>query len=222
MPKTDCPARPRPLRRSGHTRPLPLRRSGRAVAVAVAMVAAWTLTSGVLAHATLVLGTLEVTPDPPVPGAPLDLRIRLEDPGLVAVEDALVRVELRPLGEAVPGAATAEGEVGAALVASEPFGETAPGAYQARVTAPPAGTYTLTVRDTTFRQEEAIANLQLAIGTAAVGAVPFVLPPTATGPRSALTWVLWLVGVPLAAGVLVTVLVLRAGPKGSEAQEPTG
>ncbi|MFO7545500.1 MAG: hypothetical protein R6W77_08410 [Trueperaceae bacterium] len=189
---------------------------------AAAMVAVSALACTVLAHATLVLGTLEVTPDPPLPGAPLELRIRLEDPGLVAVEDALVRVEFRPLGEAVPGAGNAtEAEVGPALAGSDPFRETDPGAYRARVTAPPAGTYTVTVRDTTFRQEEAIANVQLGIGPTAVGAVPFVLPPTATGPRSALTWVLWLVGVPLAAGILVTVLVLRSGPKAPNAQEPT-
>lgn len=182
-----------------------------------AMVAALALTSTVLAHATLVLGTLEVTPDPPVPGEALELRIRLEDPGLVAIEDALVRVEVRPLGEAVPGAGNgAEADVGPALVASDRFQETNPGAYRTSVTAPPAGTYTVTVRDTTFRQEEAIANVQLVIGTAEIGAVPFVLPPTATGPRSALTWVLWLVGVPLAAGVLVTVLVLRSGSKDRE------
>jgi hypothetical protein len=210
VPNTDTIRRPRPPCRSW-----------RAAAVVAAVIAAWALASTVFAHATLVLGTLEVTPDPPVPGAPLELRLRLEDPGLVAIEDALVRVEFRRLGEAVPGAGTAEAEVGPAAVGSDPFRETAPGAYLASVTAPPAGTYTLTVRDTTFRQEEAIANVQLAIGSTTVGAVPFVLPPTATGPRSALTWVLWLVGVPLAAGVLVTVLVLRAGPKGSEAQEPT-
>lgn len=219
MPKTDTTPHPHPHR---HAPARPPHRPWFTVALVAVAIAAATLASTVFAHATLVLGTLAVTPDPPVPGAPLELRIRLEDPGLVAVEDALVRVEFRPLGEPVPGAAAAEADVGPALVGSDPLRETAPGMYQASVTAPPAGTYTLTVRDTTFRQEEAIANVQLAIGPTAMGDVPFVLPPTATGPRSALTWVLWLVGVPLAAGVLVTVLVLRAGPKGPEAQEPTG
>lgn len=171
-----------------------------------------TWTSSALAHATLVLGTLETTPDPPVPGEALALRIRLEDPGLVAIEDAHVRVEFRERGAAVPGAAD-EDAAEAPLLRSDPFEETDAGQYVGTVTAPPAGTYTLSVRDTTFRQEEAIANVQLTIGAEEVGAVPFVLPPTATGPRSALTWVLWLVGVPLAAGVLVTVLVLRSGPR---------
>jgi len=181
---------------------------------AAGAVALLTWTSSTFAHATLVLGTLETTPDPPVPGETLALRIRLEDPGLVAIEDAHVRVEFRELDAAVPGARAAdEGAAGAPLLRSDPLEETDAGLYVGSVTAPPAGTYTVSVRDTTFRQEEAIANVQVSIGAAEIGAVPFVLPPTATGPRSALTWVLWLVGVPLAAGVLVTVLVLRSGSK---------
>lgn len=175
--------------------------------------------SAAAAHATLVLGTLEFTPDPPVPGAPLEVRLRLEDPGLVGVEDAHVRIELRPAGAAVPTSGKADvaaGDVAPALVASDPFDETTPGGYVGSVTAPGAGAYTITVRDTTYRQEEAVANVQIEVGASVVGSVPFVLPPTATGPRSALTWVLWLVGVPVAAGILVTVLVLRSGPKPRE------
>lgn len=197
-----------PVRR----RRVPWRRRG----IATTLLA---VASAAAAHATLVLGTLEFTPDPPVPGAPLEVRLRLEDPGLVGVEDAHVRIELRPAGAAVPTSGNADPaaeDVAPALVASDPFDETTPGGYVATVTAPAPGAYTVTVRDTTYRQEEAIANVQVEVGTAAVGSVPFVLPPTATAPRSALTWVLWLVGVPVAAGILVTVLVLRSGPKPRE------
>jgi len=208
VPDADAtPANVHPARRP------PARRRRGGIATTLLAVA-----SAAAAHATLVLGSLEFAPDPPVPGAPLEVRLRLEDPGLVGVEDAHVRIEFRPSGAAVPtsGADTAAGDVAPALVASDPFDETTPGGYVGSVTAPGAGTYTITVRDTTFRQEEAIANVQIEVGASVVGSVPFVLPPTATGPSSALTWVLWLVGVPVAAGILVTVLVLRSGPKPRE------
>ena len=49
------------------------------------------------AHATLVIGDLQLTPDPPVPGEAVSVRISLVDPLLVAVEKALVRVEFREI-----------------------------------------------------------------------------------------------------------------------------
>ena len=47
----------------------------------------------------------------------------------------------------------------------------------------------------------------------------FVFPPTATGPQGLRTWLLWLVGLPLLAGLAVTVLVLTRGP-GAAAKAP--
>ncbi|HZJ10675.1 MAG TPA: hypothetical protein VFD39_13330, partial [Trueperaceae bacterium] len=48
------------------------------------------------AHATLVIGTLTVAPDPPAGAEALIATIELEDPGLVEVEDAVIFLELRP------------------------------------------------------------------------------------------------------------------------------
>ena len=179
------------------------------------------------AHATLVIGNLSVAPDPPVPGAPLEVTLRLEDTLLVPVEKAHVRVELRAVDpEAGPDAvpASAIGSDASEFLASDPdvssgrFTEAAvKGVYVGQVVAPAAGDYTLSVRDTTFLNEEAIANIELAVGGAANGAIAFVLPPTPIAPKSLSTWLIWLVGIPLLAGVVTTVLVLR---KPAPAEQP--
>ncbi|MBW7915158.1 MAG: hypothetical protein H3C53_00515 [Trueperaceae bacterium] len=193
----------------------------------VACLALAPLPATALAHATLVIGTLEVSPDPPVPGAALAVTVRLEDTLLTPVEKAFVRVELRA-GD-TDGPAAPESAVGSQAgdflavppaAASERFTETGvKGTYTGSLTAPEAGSYTLSVRDTTFLNEEAIANVTLTVGGAANGAVAFVLPPTPTQPKSLSTWLLWLIGVPLLAGLVTTVLVLRRPARSAEADE---
>ncbi len=170
------------------------------------------------AHATLVIGSLQLTPDPPVAGEPTLVTITLSDPLLVGVEKALVRVQFRHVSEggpAVPESVTGSEAVEflatSAELSSDYFPETSPGTYQATISAPPAGAYTVSVRDTTFRNEEAVANIKLAVAGRANGTVAFVLPPTPIAPSSLSTWLIWLVGVPLLAGVVITVLVLRQG-----------
>lgn len=172
------------------------------------------------AHATLVIGNLQFTPDPPVAGERTLVTITLKDPLLVAVEKALVRVQFRPIStdgpaapESVTGSEAVEFLATSAVLSSDYFPETAGGTYQGTITAPAAGAYTVSVRDTTFRNEEAIANIELAVGGSPNGAVAFVLPPTPIAPRSLSTWLIWLVGIPLLAGVVITVLVLRQGPE---------
>ena len=39
----------------------------------------------------------------------------------------------------------------------------------------------------------------------------FLFPPTATGPQGIATWLIWLIGLPLVVGAIVTVMVLRGG-----------
>lgn len=181
----------------------------------------------VRAHATLVIGSLTLAPDPPVAGEPLLMTITLKDPLLVEVEKALVRVQFRELTtagpsvpESVTGSEAVEFLATSSVLESDYFPETAPGTYAATITAPEAGAYTVSVRDTTFRNEEAIANITLTVGGEPNGSVAFVLPPTPIAPRSLSTWLIWLVGVPLLAGVVITVLVLRQGPEAA-AEEST-
>jgi hypothetical protein len=164
------------------------------------------------AHATLVLGEISVLPDPPVAEAPLRLVMSLVDPALAPVEDAVVFVEVREHDEhtkSVTDAATEAPELPEAK-RSYVLEEVEPGRYQAELVLGNATTYHLLVRDQTFEWEEANASVLLEVGGAAVGTLPFILPPTAIGPRSLWTWLLWLVGLPVVAGLVVTVLVLTS------------
>lgn len=172
-------------------------------------------TSVALAHPMLVIGEVRFAPDPPVPGRSATVVLSLQDTSLTEVEDAVVFLELR--------AGTPAGENdqprGEPLVSTDRLEETAPGVYETSVEVPEYGDYTLSIRDRTYRQEEAVANVELVLDGDPVDFVPFVLPPTATGPASLGSWLIWLVGVPLLAGVVVTVLVLRSGRGADDAGE---
>ena len=155
--------------------------------------------SSALAHATIVLGSLTSEPGVPQPDTPLTLVIELTDPAQLPVEDAWVLAEFRP------ESASARSEP-----LSTRFEESAPGRYKASVTLPEAGDWQLRLRDQTFRQEEATADLSFTVGENASGAtLSFLFPPTATGSRTLTTWLLWLIVLPIAAGVLITIVVLR-------------
>ncbi len=158
------------------------------------------LTSSVSAHATLVLGSFKVTPTQPTAGSELTLELDLTDPTQVPIEDAYVFAELRPVS--APNAEPVRGD----------FSETNPGIYITKVTLPRAGAYQVKLRDQTYRQEEASAVLESPLRVGGYNsAQTFVFPPTATGPASLRSWLLWLIGLPVVAAVLVTVLVLTRG-----------
>lgn len=164
------------------------------------------------AHATLVLGRFTVAPDRPAADAPLTLSLRLEDPTQVPVEDAYVFAELRP--ERAPDAAPVRAE----------FSETdTAGVYEVTATLRDPGPYRVLLRDQTYRQEEAQAALTepLRIG-GPNAAQDFNFPPTATGAAGLRTWLLWLIGLPVAAALLVTALVLTRGdPQGKDHADQT-
>ena len=168
------------------------------------------------AHPMLVIGEITFQPDPPLPGAQATVTLTLQDTSLTEVEDAVVFLELRP---GPPAAETAEPR-GEPLHTTDRLPEVSPGVYTATLPVPEPGSYTLSIRDRTYRQEEAVANVELVLDGEPVDFVPFVLPPTATGPTSLGSWLIWLVGVPLLAGVVVTVLVLRSGGGDDEEEEP--
>jgi hypothetical protein len=154
-----------------------------------------------LAHATLVFGELTLSPDPPTPEGVTTWRITLEDPSLTGVEDAIVFLELRTLAGSAEDTGTE--------IFRERLSESAPARYELTTATPPLGTYQVFIRDQTYPWEEATASLLLDVGAEALGALPFILPPTQVAPRSLATWLAWLIGLPLAAGGLVTLLVLR-------------
>lgn len=174
------------------------RRAG--LAVTLASAAAW---AG--AHATLVFGTVTTDPVPPRAADPVAIVLEMRDPVDAPVEDAVVFVE-----------ATAPS---GAVLESDRFAEPEPGLYRTELALPESGEWTLLFRDQTFRQEEAQATLTLAVGPDGQREpLSFIFPPTATGPTSLTTWLVWLIGLPLVAGVVVTIIVLRGG-RGEDAAE---
>jgi hypothetical protein len=161
-----------------------------------------------VAHATIVLGTLTFTPDPPIPGQSIEVRLEMVDPTQFPIEDAIVAIELTP----ADGGRTVVGN----------FSEVEPGIYRSDVTLAAVGDYEVVMRDRTFRQEEAIVTLPLTVGEAQLEAIRFVFPPTAVGPnRSITTWLIWLIGLPVVAGIVVTALVLTGGRKNDASTDDT-
>jgi|AACY02.3.fsa_nt_gi hypothetical protein len=166
-----------------------------------------TFLSVALAHATLVFVAVTTEPSPALAGQPTTLHIEMQDPVGAPVEDAIVFVE-------------ATSPDGSATVASDQFGEIAPGVYTTTLQLEREGPWTLLFRDRTFRQEEAQATLDLTVGPGGSSeALTFIFPPTATGPQSLTTWLVWLIGLPLVAGAVVTVMVLRGGNEPSDPAE---
>ena len=161
------------------------------------------VTGVVLAHATVVFGTISTLPEVPQPGEPFVLQLELVDQAQIPVEDAYVLAEFRPQGsseEAEPLVSATLEEAGVA------------GVYVTTLTLPEPGAYTLLLRDQTFRQEEGRQTTLINVGSLTpTDALTVIFPPTATQ-SSVSTWLYWLIGVPLLAAVIVTVLVLRSPP----------
>ena len=198
----------------------PTRRIGPlATAVLLCLIACAASTAA--AHATIVFGTLTPTPNPPDAGEPLSFELTLDDPTGAPVEDAVVRAELRPAAPEEELADAAPAELAAPVVDAS-FAEIRPGVYRAELTAPEAGLYRILLRDRTFRQEEATQIVSMRLGTGEpVEPIDFLFPPTATGGNLG-TWLLWLVAIPLLAGIVVTVLVLRREPADAGAARSDG
>ena len=185
----------------------------------------------VLAHATLVFGELTTDPEIPVAGEPFTLHLHMMDPVRTPIEDATVWAEFRHmtaeeaerrLAGAGPAPTAEQVEAGEVEV-DIPEGdwlvltmtETGPGGnYGASVELPAAGYYQLIMRDTTYPQEDAVAELLLEFsGESGFGPELFIFPPTDIGGASLTTWLIWLVAIPVVAGVIVTVIVLGRKPE---------
>ncbi|MDF1522887.1 MAG: hypothetical protein P1P87_08715 [Trueperaceae bacterium] len=191
-------------------------------ALAALLVAATALLGAAAAHATLVFGELTLTPDPATAGAPLSVTVTLEDPSLTPLEDAIVTLEFRTLDAGAAPLPT-DGTYPPALRTVRLVEEES-AVYTADLDLPTAGSYQVRVRDNTYQYEEANASVVLALDGRPLGVLPFVLPPTQVGPRSLTTWLVWLIGLPLVAGAVVTVLVLTSNRSkgGSGADEAAG
>lgn len=172
--------------------------------LAAAATAVLLLLGPVTAHSFLVLGELRSSPNPPRPGEPAALTVALEDQRGAPVEDAVLRAEITP-----PGGGEA---------VTLRFEEAETGLYEASFAPSGAGTHSVLLRDLTFRDEVVEQTVELPVGGEAFAPIPFLFPPSHDdpGPR---VWLLWLVGVPLLAGAVVTLLVLRSGGDAEAGEE---
>jgi hypothetical protein len=164
------------------------------LASVLAFVAASFLSS-VAAHAFFVTGIVKTVPSSANAGEAFTLQIGMQDPVGTPVEDAKVIAEFSKGGQ---------------LVAVELPESDTPGLYENMVTLLEEGTYQLLLRDQTFRQEEARATLEFTLGPDMPSSISFIFPPTATGSSNLSTWLIYVIGIPVVAGIIVTVLVLRA------------
>lgn len=146
----------------------------------------------VYAHAFIVTGDLITIPSPVKASEPFILQLDMHDPNLVPVEDAVVLAEFSKEGQ---------------QPLQFSFTQIEPGLYNADVTLPAEGTYTLLLRDQTYAAEEAKATLLFTLGSS--DSISFIFPPTRTTSNNLQTWLIWVVGLPVLAGIVVTVLVLR-------------
>ena len=181
------------------------------------------LSGGALAHATLVFGTVTTQPAVPRAGERITLSLKMHDPVSTTVEDAIVFLEAGPQSEPAdaPGESAESLIIAEPVVSSERFVEVAPGVYQTEFVLPHEGAWRLVFRDQTYRQEEARAGVTLLVGEGATAEpLYFVFPPTATGPESLATWLVFVVGIPLLAGVGITVAALRKGADEAAMREP--
>ncbi|MEX2501018.1 MAG: hypothetical protein WD336_01470 [Trueperaceae bacterium] len=199
------------------------------LALACALAATVATTAG--AHPTITFGELNTDPSPPVAGQPVEVRFTLYDPVDAPVEQAIVHLEAtyRPPDAAPTERSTPEADADetseslppGGRIVTDPFDEVAPATYRTTVTFPYDGDWTLWLRDRTYRQEETDARITLRVGPNGTDApISFLFPPTAVGPQSLTTWLIWLIGLPLLAGAVVTVLVLRSSDAGNEPTEP--
>lgn len=164
--------------------------------------------SFVSAHATFVFGDLSAIPETPVPGEPFILQLIMNDPSKYPIADAIVFAEFTP-------------DVENAKTQSWKLDETKEeGVYQGEITVPIKGKYFLLLRDRTYRQEDALANLAVTVSDSMlfpVGLNSVIFPPTATGAYSVTTWIIWLVSIPVLGGLIVTIYVLtKAKSKAAE------
>jgi YtkA-like len=157
------------------------------------VIALFLLVAKALAHAFFVTGVITTTPTPAPTNEAFVLQINMTDPSGTPVEDAVVAAEFTKDGD---------------MQRFEFFDSGVPGLYSANVTLPSEGTYSVLLRDTTYQQEEAKATIEFTLGEGQPDNIAFIFPPTQTGSNNLSTWLIWVIGIPVLAGIVVTVLVL--------------
>lgn len=148
------------------------------------------------AHPSEVLGTLLSDPATPAPGVPFALKLTLEDVNRAPVETARVQAEFR----------RRDASRNSAVIRTDFKVTGTPGAYRTTLQLPEAGPWTVQLRERTFTHED--AAIEVGFGVRPARNPPkweFIFAPPS--PPTLGTWLLWVVGVPLLAGAVVTASV---------------
>ncbi len=152
-----------------------------------------------LAHATIVIVTLSLNPLTPQVNETLDFSVYMETPLQVPVEDAIIFVEAKPKD----GITT---EVTRIQLTED---RENPGTYRGNITPNKEGAWDFFFRDQTYKAEEANQHIEVLVGKENFSDIEFIFPPTAIESRNSWrTWLIWLVGLPLVAAIILTVFVL--------------
>lgn len=169
-----------------------------------------------VAHPFVVIGHLSIDPNPPVPGEPLHVDIRLEEQNQKPVPDAVMFIEFRihpPDYDSSDPDRTPILELPIFYKTELPLEEYQEAQYRITFPSPPSGDYYLTIRDRTYPAEDALATIEFASGRERpyqASDLLFILPPTDITPAKLSTWIAWLIAIPLISGIVVTVLVLHS------------
>lgn len=152
----------------------------------------------VCAHAFIVTGNITTVPIDAKPREMFTLYIDMTDSAGTPVEDAIVAAEFTKDGR---------------MRRFEFSAGDRPGLYFTKVNLPEEGEYSLLLRDTTYSQEEARATLTFTLGIKQIEQIPFIFPLTKTSSNPLSVWLIWIIGIPILAGIIVTVVVLRRAPR---------
>ncbi len=155
--------------------------------------------SAVFSHASIVLVTLTITPRSPKVNQDFQIELYLEDRFQTPIEDAIILVELSP--EEVSGFVP--------IIAN--LTEVSAGTYQTSVNLLKEGSWQLFFRDQTFKREEATASASIKVGAENPETIEFIFPPTQVSSNNLWVWLVWVIGLPILAAIIVTVLVLSTG-----------
>lgn len=186
------------------------------------------------AHQELLFATITTVPPAPEANEPFELRATITDSSRNSVNEVLLSARLHPapVGDNQNGAergardggdgrrGDGSGDGAAAGAGAGPVEQTRlratadSGSYRATLGGRPAGRYRLRIVELADGGEESAASGELVIGGDETTRLELVLPPSSGDGLGA--WLLWLVGLPLLAGVLITLLLLTGRGKGDE------
>lgn len=154
------------------------------------------------AHQSLLFAHVTTRPAIPVAGEAFALSVRVTDSShrQVSGVNLLARLD-------VDGADSDRSVDAREPVLEAPLRATSgSGEYRGRFEAMPSGVYRLTLIEVDDGRSKASATGNLSVGGSSAVDLQLLLPPSGQGRLG--TWLVWLVGLPVLAGLLVTVLVL--------------